>query len=453
MRLLTLLALLLSVLAVIVSAAENGTKPARKTLRMVKKLKKSSKQVKKSSKNDEQKSESFHLPIIVSPDQIPHEKIPVNIEIHDDERYIKSDRDLHPIEPIHLIQVGEHHQQHQPFYVEANEPSYSAYSPENAHEEKVFHGPVAVPLDYPYGEPQSDNPYDYKNEIAPQEYYPPDYGDLSAIPGSPGVDYPTYSYLPWTGFKCLEHTSTPGFYADVETKCQMWHYCQPDGRHDRFLCPNGTVFDQLTRVCNWWFNVDCGSSLVNYDINFDLYREPVQKIHQNLDATPYQKSGSLSSPQLQPFDANAKPNSFLGHIQDFEAAQADLSHLDQGPRRYDESFSRPIQAAASPQVQRYPVKIVPAPKVRHDNEETVPIDYDSSSSHSFSTVSDEPTEKAPYTPKSLPKKRVARRKLRKQPKISVKYLEDDIPTYREGKATPSPGKRLRIVRRRKIHRD
>ena len=68
---------------------------------------------------------------------------------------------------------------------------------------------------------QEERSYAPVSGIAPHEYYPEDYGDFSAIPGSPGVDYPTFAFLPKTGFECLEHTSTPGFYADVETKCQV----------------------------------------------------------------------------------------------------------------------------------------------------------------------------------------------------------------------------------------
>ena len=27
-------------------------------------------------------------------------------------------------------------------------------------------------------------------------------------------------------------------------------------RHS-FLCPNGTIFNQKKRICDWWYNVDC----------------------------------------------------------------------------------------------------------------------------------------------------------------------------------------------------
>ncbi|XP_054717329.1 uncharacterized protein LOC129226726 [Uloborus diversus] len=402
---------------------------------------------------EDRQRESYRIPILISaPGDASHE-IPVKLELYDDDRHIKSSPDVHPIEPIHVVRVADQHYQHAP--------------------PPVYHGPVAVPVDYPYG-----------NEVSNTELQLKNYGDLSAIPGSPGVDYPTYSYLPTTGFECMEHTSTPGFYADVETKCQMWHYCQPDGRHDRFLCPNGTVFDQYTRVCNWWFNVRCDNSLSLYDINFDLYREPRKLALQTLDyhhqdspslqlyeshhaeepsvtlqnldyhrerllSDSYHnevpKASDYQSRQAAPSSAET-PNSFLRHVKDFEAG---VVHNVQ-----PEHYVLPIPSAASPQaVHRYPAKIAPAPKVHHDYGERGVIDYDSSNSYTQATPSETPriAKKEGEKRKRKHKKRVLRRKVRKHPKIYSKHDGEDIPTYREGKATPA-GKRFRVVRRRKSNK-
>ena len=41
----------------------------------------------------------------------------------------------------------------------------------------------------------------------------------------------------------------------------------------RFLCPNGTAFDQEAQICADWGDVDCESSTLYYSSdNFDLYR-------------------------------------------------------------------------------------------------------------------------------------------------------------------------------------
>ncbi|CAH2008665.1 unnamed protein product [Acanthoscelides obtectus] len=50
----------------------------------------------------------------------------------------------------------------------------------------------------------------------------------------------------------------------------VWHWCLPNGQKFSFLCPNGTVFNQFARVCDWWFNVDCAATPNLYNINEDL---------------------------------------------------------------------------------------------------------------------------------------------------------------------------------------
>ena len=60
--------------------------------------------------------------------------------------------------------------------------------------------------------------------------------------------------VPYTDFYC-DDQPYPGFFADVDTRCQAWHYCDIDGRQASFLCPNGTQFSQAVFVCDWWFNV------------------------------------------------------------------------------------------------------------------------------------------------------------------------------------------------------
>ncbi|XP_067125886.1 probable serine/threonine-protein kinase DDB_G0278901 isoform X1 [Centruroides vittatus] len=76
--------------------------------------------------------------------------------------------------------------------------------------------------------------------------------------GIPGIDYPVNVRIPQTNFDCSSRLG-PGLYADPETDCQVWHMC-PGGslvpRHS-FLCPNGTIFNEFRRICDWWYNVRC----------------------------------------------------------------------------------------------------------------------------------------------------------------------------------------------------
>ncbi|XP_014212351.1 uncharacterized protein LOC106642169 [Copidosoma floridanum] len=90
--------------------------------------------------------------------------------------------------------------------------------------------------------------------------------------GEPG--YLDFDNLPETNFSCRGKV-IGGYYADVEAGCQMFHVCttgQKDEIMDiKFLCLNGTVFDQETRVCERVDEVDCSKSEQFYFLNLELY--------------------------------------------------------------------------------------------------------------------------------------------------------------------------------------
>lgn len=72
--------------------------------------------------------------------------------------------------------------------------------------------------------------------------------------GEPGVDYPIYSIIPKTEFNCSEQRYK-GFFGDPETGCQVWHYCDLNGGQASFLCPNGTIFSQVSIITSREFCV------------------------------------------------------------------------------------------------------------------------------------------------------------------------------------------------------
>ena len=45
----------------------------------------------------------------------------------------------------------------------------------------------------------------------------------------------------------------------------------------KFLCLNGTIFDQETRVCERYYEVDCSQAELFYDLNLQLYQPAVQE--------------------------------------------------------------------------------------------------------------------------------------------------------------------------------
>lgn len=93
----------------------------------------------------------------------------------------------------------------------------------------------------------------------------------AAIPGEPRLDYPIYAAPPKTSFDCMAQSCPGGYYADLESQCQVFHICQNDGRFDTFLCPNGTIFSQQHFVCVWWWQVDCLQSPSFYKLNDAIY--------------------------------------------------------------------------------------------------------------------------------------------------------------------------------------
>ncbi|KAG8193514.1 hypothetical protein JTE90_003726 [Oedothorax gibbosus] len=79
--------------------------------------------------------------------------------------------------------------------------------------------------------------------------------------------------VPDTSFDCRDRAH-PGYYADPEAGCQAFHVCQSDGRRHSFVCPGGTLFNQATFVCDWWFNVECALAPALYARNAHLHRGP-----------------------------------------------------------------------------------------------------------------------------------------------------------------------------------
>ncbi|XP_022238586.1 uncharacterized protein LOC111085233 [Limulus polyphemus] len=100
--------------------------------------------------------------------------------------------------------------------------------------------------------------------------------DADGIVGVAGQDYPVFSYVPQTGFSC--EGQYPGYYADVDSGCQVFHFCYEEGFQKSFLCPNGSIFNQKTFTCMWWYNVSCQDAPNFYQLNAQLYIIPEPKI-------------------------------------------------------------------------------------------------------------------------------------------------------------------------------
>ncbi|XP_055338413.1 uncharacterized protein LOC129588267 [Paramacrobiotus metropolitanus] len=86
------------------------------------------------------------------------------------------------------------------------------------------------------------------------------------------------------------------FYADVDTRCQVVRRCDINGNQTAYICPNLTIFNQITLVCHWFWDVDCSKAQQFYDYsNSRLYQghdvwlldnEDSYVIAENINALP-----------------------------------------------------------------------------------------------------------------------------------------------------------------------
>ncbi|KAK9710359.1 Chitin binding Peritrophin-A domain [Popillia japonica] len=58
-----------------------------------------------------------------------------------------------------------------------------------------------------------------------------------------------------------------GYYADVESGCQIYHMCDGLGRQFSYSCPNTTLFQQRMLICDHWYMVNCSRSEDDYTAN------------------------------------------------------------------------------------------------------------------------------------------------------------------------------------------
>ncbi|XP_055338103.1 interleukin enhancer-binding factor 3-like isoform X2 [Paramacrobiotus metropolitanus] len=92
----------------------------------------------------------------------------------------------------------------------------------------------------------------------------------------PGTSYPTLAHIPQTSFSC-SNVRQFGFYADPETRCQVFRRCEANNYMFSYICPNGTLFNQITLICDWWYNVNCPNSAAWVDYsNPRIYRQDLR---------------------------------------------------------------------------------------------------------------------------------------------------------------------------------
>ncbi|CAM1295599.1 Uncharacterised protein g1327 [Pycnogonum litorale] len=135
--------------------------------------------------------------------------------------------------------------------------------------------------------------------------------------GVPGVDFPLYGEVPNTNFSCLRRH---GLFVDTATRCQVFYTCQGDDkRSSAHICPNGTLFNQRFKVCDWWYNVNC-------PVN------PTEKLYWYMGLTRRQTEPSLV-PQL-PISRTKLPMFLTARLR--SESDRKSSELFDGPLRISE---------------------------------------------------------------------------------------------------------------------
>ncbi|XP_068249365.1 adhesive plaque matrix protein-like [Palaemon carinicauda] len=162
-------------------------------------------------------------------------------------------------------------------------PAYDepAYKPKPAYQEPAYKPKPAYREPAHKPRPAYEEPQGYsKPKTAYQDQsdqHHKSYDSKNTIPGEAGVDYPIYDKIPITKFTCDSVPYRPGMYANPEASCQVYHVCNDDrygSRGAEFLCTNGTIFNQQTFSCDWWYNVDCSKATEYYALNSDPEHNP-----------------------------------------------------------------------------------------------------------------------------------------------------------------------------------
>ncbi|XP_064472989.1 uncharacterized protein LOC135387789 [Ornithodoros turicata] len=152
-------------------------------------------------------------------------------------------------------------------FSQTTQPYSTQITPSKTDPSSTYFG---VPQMFPHSPPKEAS----RHEVNQQPVYndPQVYNAQKASTGSkiqvtaPAVQqytaqHPSYSAgqedrtslvaLPMTTFTC--QNKVPGFYADTQHKCQVYHQCNSDSTAQSFLCPNGTAFNQQSLACEWWY--------------------------------------------------------------------------------------------------------------------------------------------------------------------------------------------------------
>jgi len=129
-----------------------------------------------------------------------------------------------------------------------------------------------------------------------------DTSDLQILAAVAGTDYPVLAEIPAAEAVC--DAAKPGFYANVGAgKCQAFDRCDVNGNITSYLCPNMTLFNQITLICDHWYNVDCDKSATFKDYsNSRLYTDK-PLLDDQKDKAPKPDAAAKPAEEAKPAEA------------------------------------------------------------------------------------------------------------------------------------------------------
>uniref|UniRef100_A0A1B0G2E1 Chitin-binding type-2 domain-containing protein n=1 Tax=Glossina morsitans morsitans TaxID=37546 RepID=A0A1B0G2E1_GLOMM len=135
-------------------------------------------------------------------------------------------------------------------------------------------------------------------------------------------------------------------------------------KYFRFLCPNGTAFDQEAQICANWGDVDCDQSVLYYGSdNFDLYRlgsgyeskrAPAAEEDESTFHLQRAESGDIRRFNERRIDQKSRPDQPPNYTKHFETVTRNtVNHIastnyKEGPKRKSETTKRPIVSYYTP---------------------------------------------------------------------------------------------------------
>lgn len=158
--------------------------------------------------------------------------------------------------------------------------------------------------------------------------------------------------------KQCKKSNVTGYYADMKNGCQTYHICIADGSGSglkrSFACPNGTLFDQASSVCQWKDDIDCSKSHLFYPRSAASTNSP-STLHSSSEIRPTMSPFNTQIPsptESNDHQGNTTPSGFLfSGVGQPSPAMGSLDagrSLEETRRQTDENAMRPTRNLFSP---------------------------------------------------------------------------------------------------------